>query len=91
MAPGKRKSTCPFWQGFCRYFIQGIRILYMNILITGGNGQLGWELNRSIPGTCKVYSCSKSDLDITDSKRVLDEVRDFKPDCIINTAAYTAV
>jgi len=63
----------------------------MNVLVTGGDGQLGWELKRLIPDGFNVYSYNKSDLDITDVQRVRQEVSNVKPDYIINFAAYTAV
>jgi len=67
------------------------------VLITGGNGQLGYELQRTIPKTPKTpdgYTCISSDvadLDITNADAVKAYVADIKPDIIINSAAYTAV
>ncbi|HIP94292.1 MAG TPA: dTDP-4-dehydrorhamnose reductase [Leucothrix sp.] len=67
------------------------------VLITGGNGQLGYELQRTIPRTPKTpdgYTCISSDvadLDITNADAVKAYVADIKPDIIINSAAYTAV
>ncbi|MEE9325825.1 MAG: dTDP-4-dehydrorhamnose reductase [Cocleimonas sp.] len=61
------------------------------VLITGGNGQLGHELQRTV---LQGYSCVSTDvdaLDITDSGAVNDFVAKLKPDVIINAAAYTAV
>ncbi|HIQ16365.1 MAG TPA: NAD(P)-dependent oxidoreductase, partial [Leucothrix sp.] len=67
------------------------------VLITGGNGQLGYELQRTIPRTPKTpdgYTCISSDvadLDITNADAIKAYVADIKPDIIINSAAYTAV
>lgn len=66
------------------------------VLITGGNGQLGYELQRTIPTSTKQekYSCISTDvadLDITDANAVKTYITDIKPDIIINSAAYTAV
>lgn len=63
----------------------------MNVLITGGEGQLGWELNRMIPDGINVFSYSKSDLDITDTQKLQQKVGKVDPDYIINSAAFTAV
>ena len=63
----------------------------MRILVTAKNGQLGWELNRSAPKGCEVLFCDSSELDITKKQVVFDVVNKFKPNIIINAAAYTAV
>lgn len=63
----------------------------MNILLTGKNGQVGWELQRSLLPLGRVAACGRDELDLTDAdavRRMLDEVR---PDAIVNAAAYTAV
>lgn len=61
------------------------------VLITGGNGQLGHELQRTV---LQGYNCVATDvdeLDITNSDAVNKFVAELKPDVIINAAAYTAV
>ncbi len=63
----------------------------MKVLITGGNGQLGWELQRLSPVGNEICALSSSELDITDSKMINDKVKSFLPEVIINAAAYTAV
>ncbi len=63
----------------------------MNILITGGSGQLGHELRRTCPEGFDAVALSSSDLDITDAQAVHDAVKVHKPTVIINAAAYTAV
>ena len=63
----------------------------MNILLTGKNGQVGWELQRTLQPVGKVTACDHAVLDLVDAaavRRKLDEVR---PDVIVNAAAYTAV
>ncbi|CAG0965929.1 dTDP-4-dehydrorhamnose reductase [Rhodocyclaceae bacterium] len=63
----------------------------MNILLTGKNGQVGWELQRTLQPVGKVTACDHAGLDLADAaavRRKLDEVR---PDVIVNAAAYTAV
>jgi len=63
----------------------------MKILITGKGGQLAWELENLVPKGTKLLSCSSQELDITDAKQVNDTILKFKPDVVINAAAYTAV
>ena len=63
----------------------------MKVLITGGNGQIGWELRRTAPRECHVLSLSHQDLDITNAEAVMSVINAAQPDVIINSAAYTAV
>ncbi|MCU1690855.1 MAG: dTDP-4-dehydrorhamnose reductase [Jatrophihabitantaceae bacterium] len=70
-------------------------------LITGASGQLGSDLARVLspaptPGVAvlggpKVMAATRADLDVTDSAAVRAAVRSWRPDVIINAAAYTAV
>lgn len=63
----------------------------MNILLTGKNGQVGWELARALLPLGNVAAFDHAGLDLADAaavRRKLDEVR---PDAIVNAAAYTAV
>jgi dTDP-4-dehydrorhamnose reductase len=62
----------------------------VRIIVTGKNGQLGQELQRSVPNHYEVLFCNSSELDITNSKVVSNTVNEFKPDVVINAAAYTA-
>lgn len=67
-----------------------------DILVTGGNGQLGSELQtlvteKNVPGEWRWYFTDKDELDITDTKAVDDFCRDNNINTIINCAAYTAV
>jgi dTDP-4-dehydrorhamnose reductase len=63
----------------------------MTILVTGVNGQVGFELLRSLQGLGRILPCDRSTLDLSDLERVRDFVRDLKPSLIVNPAAYTAV
>lgn len=63
----------------------------MKILLTGKNGQVGFELQRALAPLCELHAVGSSDCDLTDAsalRRLIDAV---KPQLIINTAAYTAV
>jgi dTDP-4-dehydrorhamnose reductase len=61
------------------------------ILLTGINGQVGFELQRSLQGLGKVVALDRSRLDLSSLERVREVVREVKPDLIVNPAAYTAV
>ena len=63
----------------------------MKALITGANGQLGWELQRTRPDDWDIVALSRTELDITDSTAVSSAINKHQPDLVINTAAYTAV
>ncbi len=62
----------------------------MRILITGAYGQLGREL--TLQGDAHtLLAVDRDQLDITDQDAVLRCVDDFRPDVVINAAAYTVV
>ena len=63
----------------------------MKVLITGANGQLGWELQRTKPDNWHIVALSRTELDITDSSAIKTTLQKHQPDLVINTAAYTAV
>jgi dTDP-4-dehydrorhamnose reductase len=60
-------------------------------LITGAGGQLGWELQRSAPAQWTVRACSRAELDITDADAIARAFEAWRPELLINAAAYTAV
>ena len=61
------------------------------ILVTGVNGQVGFELLRSLQGLGRVIAADRAVLDLADPARLRDIVRELKPAIIVNPAAYTAV
>jgi len=63
----------------------------MKTLIVGANGQLGQELQRSVPPGMDLVAADRGLLDIRDHRAVLDYVAAQRPALIINCAAYTAV
>lgn len=63
----------------------------MKILIVGAAGQVGRELTQRIHSDWQVLAVDRAGLDITDALAVNKVVGEFKPDVIINAAAYTAV
>ena len=63
----------------------------MKILLTGKNGQVGWELNRTLLPLGEVIALDRSEADLSKPKELRSLVRNLKPDVIVNAAAYTAV
>ncbi len=63
----------------------------MKVLVTGKGGQLAWELERLTPENFDVTYLGRKELDITNEYLVKEFIENFKPDLVINTAAYTAV
>lgn len=64
----------------------------MKVLITGANGQVGWELSKQARvKEIEIHAHDRHELDITDAKAVSMAVRNVVPDVVINAAAYTAV
>lgn len=61
------------------------------ILLTGIDGQVGWELQRSLQPLGEIISLNRSGLDLSDPDTVRRVVRSIKPAIIVNPAAYTAV
>jgi dTDP-4-dehydrorhamnose reductase len=61
------------------------------VLLTGTNGQVGFELQRSLQGLGKIVALDRSRLDLRDPQQIREVVRATKPALIVNPAAYTAV
>jgi dTDP-4-dehydrorhamnose reductase len=61
------------------------------ILLTGANGQVGFELTRALQGLGKLVSLDRRGLDLADLAQIRAVARQVKPSLIINAAAYTAV
>jgi len=62
----------------------------MRVLLTGGTGQLGHDLQRTFREHDMVAT-GRSELDITDRDAVAELVRAVRPDVVVNAAAMTAV
>ncbi len=62
----------------------------MRIIVTGANGQLGTDLQRTLTGH-EVFPVDIEELDITDFAAVLRAVGKIKPELIIHGAAFTDV
>jgi len=63
----------------------------MRLLITGAKGQLGHSLTQYTPDGWVTLLADKFKLDITRESDVLNVIKEFKPEIIINAAAYTLV
>lgn len=63
----------------------------MKILLTGADGQLGFELQRCLQTLGVVHAYARTALDLTEFDRMRETVRALRPDLIVNAAAYTAV
>jgi dTDP-4-dehydrorhamnose reductase len=63
----------------------------MKILITGKDGQVGWELCRSLSALGEIEALGRSELDLSNANAIRHAIRSLKPDLIVNAAAYTAV
>lgn len=63
----------------------------MKILITGKNGQLGWELCRAFAQLGELTALDHKTMDLTNPDSITRGIRKIKPEIIINAAAYTAV
>lgn len=67
------------------------------VLVTGANGQLGTKIQEKInQGACsdkdwEWFFLSHNELDITDSESIHCAIRKYRPDIIVNCAAYTNV
>lgn len=69
-----------------------------NILLLGPNGQVGWELQRSLATLGQLVPLTRRDGtpttysgDLTDANGLRAAVLAIRPDVIVNAAAYTAV
>ena len=63
----------------------------MNIFITGGNGQVGFELQRQFAPFGTILAPTRQELDLTNADAVDAYLAKHQPGLILNAAAYTAV
>lgn len=67
----------------------------MRILLLGKNGQVGWELQRSLAPLGELVALDRHSTDhcgnLADLDGLLHTLQILKPDVIVNAAAYTAV
>ncbi|MGA8696378.1 MAG: dTDP-4-dehydrorhamnose reductase [Xanthobacteraceae bacterium] len=63
----------------------------MRVLLIGANGQVGWELRRTMTSIGDVVAMDRSACDLSRPHDLSEIIRDAKPDIIVNAAAYTSV
>lgn len=63
----------------------------MKILLTGRNGQVGFELQRALAPLGQVHAIDSGDCNLADADALRALVRKLQPQVIVNPAAYTAV
>lgn len=63
----------------------------LRILLTGPDGQVGWECRRSLHALGRVHAVGRDACDLARPEALRALVREASPDLIVNTAAYTAV
>lgn len=63
----------------------------MKILLLGKDGQVGWELQRSLAMLGELKAVGRNEVDLTNIDALRASVRDFQPTVVVNAAAYTAV
>lgn len=63
----------------------------MRILLFGKNGQVGWELRRTLASLGEVHAVDFPEIDFLDLAALRVFTLDAQPDLIVNAAAYTAV
>lgn len=61
------------------------------ILVLAPNGQVGFELCRSLATLGNVVTLAREDIDFSDLTAVEAKVNELSPNVIVNAAAYTAV
>ncbi len=61
------------------------------ILLLGKNGQIGWELQRTLASLGELIATDRTELDLTKLEQITAVVDRIKPAIVINAAAYTAV
>jgi dTDP-4-dehydrorhamnose reductase len=63
----------------------------MKILLLGADGQVGWELRRSLAALGAVTACSRAQADLQDADGLAWVLTSVHADLVVNAAAYTAV
>ncbi len=63
----------------------------MKIFLTGGTGQVGFELQRSLALFGAISAPNSQALDLSDPQATAEYITKLQPDLIVNAAAWTAV
>jgi len=63
----------------------------MKILLIGKNGQVGWELHRTLAPLAEVVAVDYPEINLNDTPALRQFVAGTRPSMVVNAAAYTAV
>jgi dTDP-4-dehydrorhamnose reductase len=63
----------------------------MHILLLGCNGQLGWELQRTLPPLGPVSAFDYPQIDLSQPESIRETLKAARPTIILNATAYTNV
>jgi len=66
-------------------------VLIQKVLVVGAGGQLGQELQRTVPADAMCVPMTRAQLNIADASVVAECLAAATPQVVINAAAYTAV
>lgn len=64
---------------------------YPKILLTGGTGQVGCELQSALMLLGQIWAPTRNEFDLIDPESLRKKIQAYRPNLIVNTAAYTAV
>jgi len=63
----------------------------VRLLLTGTDGQVGWELRRSLAPLGDVIAVDRNACDLSRLQDIPRVIQEARPDIVVNAAAYTAV
>jgi dTDP-4-dehydrorhamnose reductase len=63
----------------------------VKILLFGKNGQLGWELRRTLAPLGPITALDYEDVDLVDADQLRQKIAEVRPEIIVNASAYTDV
>lgn len=63
----------------------------MKILVTGKDGQLGWELQCALAPLGQLFPLGRRELDLANPDGIRKTMRQLRPDVVVNAGAYTDV
>ena len=64
---------------------------YPKILLTGGTGQVGYELQNYLKELGDIWAPEREEFNLIEPEALRSKIRSFKPNLIVNAAAFTAV